>query len=152
MASPVPSGAHEWVSFPDPDEDRTWVFDVTFLESTWTCIFGHGCQGVLTGPAAELDPGMLLLRCPLHRKGGLKRVSAAAATLTDEQWQYRYKALPKGQRTRSLRFTAHGQGRIAHDPDGRRSLHLLEPPGFPRRSRLRASPGRPRPSDSSRSS
>ena len=33
---------HEWVSFEDPDEDRTWLFDVTFLTSNWNCIFGRG--------------------------------------------------------------------------------------------------------------
>ena len=33
------------------------MFDVTFLLSRWTCIFGDGCQGVLTGPAPELVQG-----------------------------------------------------------------------------------------------
>src|SRR4051794_9058633 len=55
-AQPV-EDRHEWVSFEDPDEDRTWVFDVTFLMSKWSCIYGRGCQGVLTGPAPELMHG-----------------------------------------------------------------------------------------------
>ncbi len=50
----VPPDTHEWVSFEDPDEERTWLFDVTFLQSNWHCIFGNGCQGVLTGPTPEL--------------------------------------------------------------------------------------------------
>ena len=50
MREPV----REWVSFEDPAEQRTWVFDVTFLLSRWACLFGGGCQGGLTGPAAEL--------------------------------------------------------------------------------------------------
>src|SRR4051794_34036749 len=37
--SSTPADLHEWVSFDDPDADRTWVFDVTFLASNWTCIF-----------------------------------------------------------------------------------------------------------------
>src|SRR5207248_7922286 len=53
----APVDAHEWMSFEDPAEQRTWVFDVTFLASPWTCIFGRGCQGVLTGPSAELVQG-----------------------------------------------------------------------------------------------
>ena len=53
----APPDAHEWVSFEDAEEMRTWVFDVTFLASRWTCIFGRGCQGVLTGPAPELVQG-----------------------------------------------------------------------------------------------
>ncbi len=64
----VPAEAHEWVSFEDPEEARTWVFDVTFLLSRWQCIFGRGCQGVLTGPAEELVAGLLLVRGPFHRR------------------------------------------------------------------------------------
>jgi len=84
----APVGAHEWVSFPDPDEDRTWLFDVTFLESNWTCIFGRGCQGVLTGPAPELVHGCCSYGA--HMTGGkdARRVEKAAATLTAEQWQF----------------------------------------------------------------
>ncbi len=44
---------HKWVSFEDDDGD-TYIFDVTFLTSNWTCVFGAGCEGVLDGPAAEL--------------------------------------------------------------------------------------------------
>ena len=43
--------------FRRPKAQRTWMFDVTFLESNWTCIFGNGCQGVLTGPTPELVQG-----------------------------------------------------------------------------------------------
>ena len=53
----VPGDAHEWVSFEDSDEQRTWRFDVTFLLSKWECIYGRGCQGVLTGPSPELEQG-----------------------------------------------------------------------------------------------
>ena len=139
VASAVPSGAHEWVSFPDPDEDRTWVFDVTFLESAWTCIFGRGCQGVLTGPAPELVQGCCSYGAHFTGKADIKRVAAAAATLTDEQWQFRHKALPRSKQ-RNLRFARSRQGRAARHPDGRGRMHLLEPPGFPRRTRLRPSP------------
>ncbi len=52
-----PIDPHEWLSFEDDEEERTWVFDATFLTSNWTCIFGNGCQGVLTGPAPELVQG-----------------------------------------------------------------------------------------------
>jgi len=37
-----PADPHEWISFEDPNEDRTWVIDATFLLSSWTCIFGRG--------------------------------------------------------------------------------------------------------------
>ncbi|HET9665533.1 MAG TPA: hypothetical protein VFP09_02210 [Desertimonas sp.] len=47
----------DWVSFEDPDEQRTWVFDATFLRSSYHCIFGAGCQGVLDADAAEMEQG-----------------------------------------------------------------------------------------------
>ena len=91
----APVGAHEWVSFPDPEEERTWLFDVTFLESNWTCIFSCGCQGVLTGPAPELVHGCCSYGA--HMTGGkdIRRVEKAAASLTPEQWQHRRQGQPK---------------------------------------------------------
>jgi hypothetical protein len=77
----APEGAHEWVSFPDPEEERTWQFDVTFLESRWTCIFGRGCQGVLTGPAPELVQGCCSYGAHFTGAKDARRVQAAAATL-----------------------------------------------------------------------
>lgn len=48
---------HEWVSFDDPDEHRTWVFDKTFLMSNYMCIYGCGCKGILDQPSPELEQG-----------------------------------------------------------------------------------------------
>jgi hypothetical protein len=85
----VPDDTHEWVSFEDLEEDRTWVFDVTFLLSSWTCIFGQGCQGVLTGPAPELVHGCCSYGAHFTGEEDVARVTAAADTLTPEQWQFR---------------------------------------------------------------
>jgi hypothetical protein len=92
----VPHDAHEWVSFEDPDEERTWVFDVTFLTSNWTCIFGRGCQGVLTGPAEELQHGCCSYGAHFTDGADRRRVEKAAATMTAEQWQFRAKAKKGG--------------------------------------------------------
>jgi hypothetical protein len=92
----VPDDAHEWVSFEDEDEERTWVFDVTFLTSNWTCIFGRGCQGVLTGPAPELQHGCCSYGAHFVDAADQRRVAKAAARLTDAQWQYRSKAKKMG--------------------------------------------------------
>ena len=104
---------HEWVSFEDPDEERTWVFDVTFLTSNWTCIFGRGCQGVLTAPAPELVHGCCSYGAHFTGDEDHDRVAAAAATLTDAEWQHRDLARRRGgfsllQRdgTRRTRLTA----------------------------------------------
>ena len=78
--------AHEWVSFDDPDEDRTWVFDVTFLTSRWTCIYGHGCQGVLTEPAPELVQGCCSYGAHMVDDDDTRRVEAWAGKLADDEW------------------------------------------------------------------
>jgi hypothetical protein len=88
VAGWAPAGAHEWVSFEDPDEERTWVFDVTFLLSGWQCIFGRGCQGVLTGPTPELEQGCCSYGAHFTDDDDVERVKAAARTLSADQWQF----------------------------------------------------------------
>lgn len=95
MADPG-HGAHEWLSLEDPDEDRTWIFDVTFLLSPWTCIFGRGCQGVLTGPAPELVQGCCSYCAHFTGDEDVARVTAAAGTLTPEQWQFHREGRRRG--------------------------------------------------------
>jgi hypothetical protein len=79
---------HEWVSFEDPDEERTWVFDVTFLTSGWSCIWGAGCQGVLTGPAPELQQGCCSYGAHFVDEEDEAALLAHAERLTPEQWQH----------------------------------------------------------------
>lgn len=95
-AGGAPSDAHEWISFDDPDEDRTWHFDVTFLCSPWSCIYGQGCQGVLTGPAPELEQGCCSYGAHFTGPDDAARVERAAAGLTPEQWQFAKRAARSG--------------------------------------------------------
>jgi hypothetical protein len=92
----VPDDLHEWVSFEDPDEDRTWVFDVTFLTSNWSCIFGAGCEGVLTGPAADLVHGCCSYGAHFVDEADEAVTMAYASRLTAEQWQHQGIADRKG--------------------------------------------------------
>ena len=101
----IPDDAHEWISFEDLEEDRTWVFDVTFLLSSWTCIFGRGCQGVLTGPAEELHQGCCSYGAHFTGEEDVARVTAAAATLTADQWQFR----AQGRRLGVVKTTREGE-------------------------------------------
>ncbi|MGV3759192.1 MAG: hypothetical protein ACO1PW_06555 [Actinomycetota bacterium] len=120
----VPDDLHEWISFEDPTEDRTWVFDVTFLVSPWTCIFGRGCQGVLTGPAEELEQGCCSYGAHFIDEDDEAAVHAYADRLTAEQWQHREKGRRKGTTKRAKDGTV-----TTRLVDG--ACIFLNRPGFP---------------------
>jgi hypothetical protein len=92
---------HEWVSFEDPEESRTWVFDLTFLTSNWRCIFADGCQGVLTGPAEELVQGCCSYGAHFVDELDEATTLGHAARLTADQWQMKDLAARKGGPTKT---------------------------------------------------
>ena len=96
---------HEYVSFEDPEEYRTWVFDLTFLTSSWSCIYGRGCPGVLTGPAPELEQGCCSYGAHFVDDDDHDTVAAYIDRLTPEQWQFR----SKGRKEGATRRTKEGQ-------------------------------------------
>ncbi|HUW01075.1 MAG TPA: hypothetical protein VMW08_01860 [Acidimicrobiales bacterium] len=95
-----PEDLHEWVSFEDTDEERTWVFDLTFLLSNWTCIYGRGCPGVLTGPAPELEHGCCSYGAHFVGDEDLEATLGYAERLTETQWQFKKLAAKRGGPTR----------------------------------------------------
>ena len=121
----APADAHEWVSFEDPEEQRTWRFDVTFLLSHWECIFGRGCQGVLTGPAPELVQGCCSYGAHFTSDDDLARVKAAARALTPEQWQFADRARHGGVARRNSEGVT-----VTRMVEG--ACIFLNRPGFPR--------------------
>ena len=94
-----PEDLHEYISFDDPDEDRSWVFDVTFLLSNWKCVYGEGCQGILTGPAAELEEGCCSYGAHFIDENDRASIEPYVARLTADQWQYRASARRRGWHT-----------------------------------------------------
>lgn len=52
-----PEAPRQWLSLEDDDEQRTWVFDVSFLRSSYRCIYGSGCKGILDHDATDLAQG-----------------------------------------------------------------------------------------------
>jgi hypothetical protein len=82
---------HEWVSFEDGEGD-TYVFDLTFLTSAWSCIFGRGCLGVLDGPAPELEHGCCSYGAHFADKKDIRDTRKAIKRLTRDQWQFKAKA------------------------------------------------------------
>lgn len=117
--------ATEWVGFPDPVEDRTWLFDVGFLESRWTCIYGRGCLGVLTGPAAEWEQGCCSYGAHFTGPEDAARVAAAAERLEPVDWQFREQSRRRGGPLRQER----GGGRLTRQVGG--ACIFLNRPGFP---------------------
>lgn len=78
---------HEWVSF--VVDDVTYLFDVTFLASNWSCAWSHGCPGVRTQPAPELREGCCSYGAHFIDDGDRDRVGRQAARLPVELWQHR---------------------------------------------------------------
>jgi hypothetical protein len=83
----APESAHEWVSFVDENDD-VWMFDVTFLVSSWTCIYGRGCPGILTGPAPELELGCCSYGAHFTDDADVARVAVAIGRLDAGNWQH----------------------------------------------------------------
>jgi hypothetical protein len=74
-----------WVEFPDPvDADQVYRCDLTWLTSSWTCIFGSGCKGIYSGRG---DDGCCTLGAHFSDKDDEKRVKRWAAELGPEDWQ-----------------------------------------------------------------
>ncbi|QQS24732.1 MAG: hypothetical protein IPM43_15330 [Actinomycetota bacterium] len=82
-----PADVHEWISFDDPEEDRTWAFDATFLRSDWQCIYGAGCLGVLDAPAPELMHGCCSHGAHFVDDDDVQTVVHAVVRLTPAVWQ-----------------------------------------------------------------
>lgn len=97
MASlPADDDVHEWISFDDPDEQRTWVFDATYLRSNCTCIFGAGCQGVLDGPAEELGQGCCSYGAHFVDEDDVANLVAHFVRLRPDQMQFHAEAVAVG--------------------------------------------------------
>ncbi len=85
----MPGPTREWVSFDDPKEEgRRWQIDVTFLLSSWQCIFGSGCQGVLDQPTPELVRGCCSYGAHFSDKADRDHVVEVAKDLDADEWQF----------------------------------------------------------------
>ena len=89
---------HEWISFDDPDEHRTWVFDATFLRSSYTCIYGRGCPGIDDEPAPQKSIGCCQHGAHFVDSGDVANVDARFERLDAGVMQFYKKAKKKGYR------------------------------------------------------
>ena len=119
-----------WAEFDDPaDPDQRFRVDLSWLCSSWTCIFGCGCKGIY---ADRPDDGCCTLGAHFTDDNDLQRVAAVVAELTAEEWQLRPSEGKFGQKdpARVDRWT---------EPDGdaiktkvvKGACIFLNRPGFP---------------------
>lgn len=74
--------------FVDPVDGTRWAVDVGFLGSRWRCIWGEGCQGILDRPTPELGHGCCSVGTELLDGEEAMQISAEAALLDDDLFQY----------------------------------------------------------------
>lgn len=121
--SPPDDRTHEWVSFTDAAGDD-WLFDVTFLASNWTCIYGDGCLGVLEVPAPEDEQGCCSYGAHLADEADLDRVRTFVDRLDASTWQHIELAARRGGA-----FKRQGDDTVSRLVDG--ACIFLNRPGFP---------------------
>jgi len=79
--------ARAWLEFPDPaDAGQVVRCDLTWLTSSWTCIFGQGCRGIYADRPTD---GCCTLGAHFSDADDEKRVAKAVKRLTATQWQHR---------------------------------------------------------------
>jgi hypothetical protein len=62
------------------DGHTVWRFDPGFLRSTWTCLWGNGCLGILDHAAPELGQGCCSVGAELDDGDEAMTIGALAAT------------------------------------------------------------------------
>jgi len=128
--SSLPDDVHEWFSFDDPEEQRTWVVDLTFLRSNWACIYGSGCQGIHEDPAPHLQQGCCSHGAHFVDDDDISNVVAVAERLTPEQWEYRWLGKGPSAKGSPAWLTADGEGSLmTRTVDG--ACIFLNRPDFP---------------------
>ncbi|MGQ0431173.1 MAG: hypothetical protein ACT452_02050 [Microthrixaceae bacterium] len=78
------------------DGATTWRFDVEFLESSWTCIFGRGCLGIGDEPAEHLGLGCCSVGAELDGEDEARMISALAAMLEPARFEHHADAAAHG--------------------------------------------------------
>ncbi|HET9655566.1 MAG TPA: hypothetical protein VFP72_09445 [Kineosporiaceae bacterium] len=112
--SPLDTARH-WLEFPDPDTEQgsapvqMFRCDLTWLTSSWTCIYGRGCRGIY---AERPDDGCCTLGAHFADTDDEKRVRKAVKRLTTAMWQFR--------------ATGRAEGWTETDPDDARKTRVVQ--------------------------
>ena len=119
-----------WAEFTDPaDPGQRFRVDLTWLTSSWTCIFGSGCEGIY---ADRPDDGCCTLGAHFTDDADVERVQAAVKDLGEDEWQMhpgRGKRGDKDPARLSAWTEKEGGARKTKVVDG--ACIFLNRPGFP---------------------
>jgi hypothetical protein len=89
-----PDFPRDWVEFVDPADDTQVVrADLTWLLSSWTCVYGTGCHGVVEGRASD---GCCTHGAYYSDADDEERVDAFVAQLKKKTWQHAEVGRKKG--------------------------------------------------------
>jgi hypothetical protein len=117
-----------WVEFVNPDDaEEVLRCDLTWLTSSYTCIFGRGCAGIY---ASAPDVGCCTLGAHFADKEDEERVAAYVAQLTPDVWQFRPR---DGKVARSDWVEEDDEGErktLAIEVDGQQACVFHNRPGF----------------------
>jgi hypothetical protein len=81
-----PDFARDWIEFADPsDETEVIRADLTWLLSSWTCVYGDGCHGIIEGRA---DDGCCSHGAYYSDEEDQERVEKFAKLLKKKDWQF----------------------------------------------------------------
>lgn len=119
-----------WVEFSDPaNESQRFRCDLTWLTSSWTCIFGVGCHGIY---ADRPDDGCCTLGAHFTDQDDVERVRSSASRLGEDEWEHRpgAKGYDREGRLKTSAWTEKEDGvRKTRVVDG--ACIFLNRPGFP---------------------
>lgn len=93
---PTSPPSERFVRFVDPVDGTRWEIDAGFLASSWTCIWGRGCQGIGAEPAAEANLGCCSVGAELLDDAEARRVGALGLTLDPDRFQNAASAMADG--------------------------------------------------------
>ncbi len=95
--SRVAAVGREWVTISVAGKSREqWQIDVTYLTSNYRCLFGDGCQGVLTEPSPQLHQGCCSYGAHANSDADRRHVEKVAKQLRDDEWQYSKQGKQRG--------------------------------------------------------
>ena len=83
-------------TYVDPIDGTRWNIDVDFIDSSWTCIWNNGCEGILEQPSAGLNQGCCSVGAQMIDEDEALRIAALGLTIGEEIFQYADVALEGG--------------------------------------------------------